>query len=97
MSTPGSEKIFPEKNLAGKIIFELDFAGDPSISLMNSPYKIKGISPKIEGSPTKSSSKKYFPARFFSGKNFPRPGVLIGFISATLEHQRMSVELTAQH
>ena len=31
MSTPESEKIFPEKNLAGKIIFELDFAGDPSI------------------------------------------------------------------
>ena len=69
MSTPGWGKFFPEKNLAGKIIFELDFAGDPSISLMNSPYKIERISSKIEGSPAKSSSKIIFPARFFSGKN----------------------------
>ena len=27
----GPQEFFPEKNLAGKIIFELDFAGDPSI------------------------------------------------------------------
>ena len=96
MSTPGWGKFISEKNLAGKIIFELDFAGDPSISLMNSPYKIDRISPKIEGSPAKSSLKIIFPARFFSGKIFSGPGVLIGFFSATLEHQRMSVEKTAE-
>ena len=95
MSTPGWGKIFSEKNLAGKYFFELDFVGDPSISLMNSPYKIKGISPKIEGSPTKSSSKKYFPMRFFFEKIFFQSAQLIASFSATLEHQRMSVELLA--
>ena len=51
MGTPGSGQFISEKNLVGKYFFELDFVGDPSISLIykgNSPYKIKGISPKIK-------------------------------------------------
>ena len=39
--------------------------------------------------------EKIFPDEIFSEKNFPHPGVPIAFISATLEHQRMTVEKTA--
>ena len=96
MGTPGWGKIFPEKNLVGKYFFELDFAGDPSILGEIPVVKDSQFKWKIEGSRTKSSSKKYFPTRFFAEKIFPHPGVPIAFISATLEHQRMSVELRAQ-
>ena len=83
MGTPGWGKIFSEKNLVGKYFFELDFAGDPSI-LGETPFvKDSQFKWKIEGSRTKSSSKKYFPTRFFYEKIFPHPAVPIAFISAT--------------
>ena len=99
MGTPGLEKSFEKKISSGKFFssskklatlrFWLILGEIPCVK--NNQFKWK-----IEGSPTKSSSKKYFPTRFFSEKIIPLPGVPIAFISATLEHQRMSVELTAQ-
>ena len=95
MGTPGWGKFFSEKNLVGKYFFELDFAGDPSI-LGEIPFvKDSQFKWKIEGSRTKSSSEKKFATRFFSGKISPNTGMTIAFISATLEHHRMSVEKTA--
>ena len=45
--------------------------------------------------PTLVSSKKYFPVKLFFLIFFLLKSSIISFISATLEHQRMSVEITA--
>ena len=70
-----SEKKVSEKNLIGKIFFELVQLGVHSIFHLNQLDFTSPKSPKIEGSPSSTSSKKnldeIFPARDRSYLSFP--------------------------
>ena len=79
MISPDLKNIFSKKNLIGKIFLELEKVGDPS-SLVdlgrNSLYFIREI-PFIHKENQRvvnfSSSRKFFPMRFFLKKYFLNP------------------------
>ena len=58
--------------------------------------RFSGKWPDVHHPPTLVSSKKSFPVKLFFLIFFLLKSSIISFISATLEHQRMSVELRAQ-